>query len=235
MSENEPVAIGAVIKDVFGIPAVQAAQKRIEAQGLRPEPTTNYEDPEDAAERLRLRMQNRRARWERRLPRKWATASLADLDEKQDPQGRVSKWWDSDHQNLLLQSPVAGVGKTHAAYAVGKHAVDHGAVVEAWPVIDLLEALRPEGEGRAAFTNAVAADLLILDDIGKESPSPWTAQQLHALLDGRMVNGRRTVVTTNLTYASMVALYTDPIVSRLCDDAVIVKVEGTSRRKPAPW
>jgi DNA replication protein DnaC len=234
MSENtEPVAIGTVVQGFMKVPEVQAAMKRIEARGLRPEPSSSDETPEEAAERRCVAARNRRARWERRLPRKWATASLGDLDEGQNPRGRVSQWWESGHLNLLLQSPVAGVGKTHAAYAVGRHAVDEGATVEAWPVIELLSAMRPEGDS-SALPNAVAADLLILDDIGRESDSEWTRQQLHQILDARLVNGRRTVITTNLTYDAMVARYTDPLVDRLCDDAVIVKVEGSSRRKPAP-
>lgn len=204
-------------------------------RGITPlyEPTETREAPEDAAQRAAKAAQQRRARWERRLPARWSDAALSDLTAGQDPSGVVSGWWDAGHATLILFSPVPGIGKSHAAYAVGNHAVEHGATVEAWTVIDLLAAMRPDGDP-TALPNATGADLLILDDLGRESDSEWTRQQLHALLDARLVHRRRTVVTTNLADAAVSARYSAPLVDRLVDDAQIVEVRGEPRRSPAP-
>jgi DNA replication protein DnaC len=196
--------------------------------------TETSESREDYEARMAAAAVNRRARWERRLPKRWADASVADLTADQDPAGVVSGWWESGHATLFLYAEEPGVGKTHAAFAVGAQAVEAGATVEAWTTITLLSAMRPDGDPDA-LPHAMAADLLVLDDLGRESDSEWTRQQLHSILDARLANGRRTVVTTNLRDEQMESRYGAPLVDRLVDDAVIVEVRGESRRRPARW
>lgn len=203
-------------------------------------PDPMRETADERAERDSLARQHRHARYFRRLPKRYAEATLRDLDNpEQNPDGKVSGWLDSGHQTLLLTSAEPGLGKTHAAYAVGRFAVDVGQWVEAWTSIDLLATMRREmrsDETRdQTLDDVVACDLFILDDLGKENLSAWALEQIHFMIDTRLSEERRTIITTNLGSGLMGERYGYPLLDRIVDDAVIVRVTGTSRRKAAIW
>ena len=204
------------------------------------QPADTREREEDRIDRETTARRHRHQRYYRRLPKRYRDARTADLDALQDVQGKVSGWLASGHQTLLLASEKPSIGKTHAAYAVGTEAVEAGLWVEAWTAIDLLSAVRREmdqaAEERAyALDDVLRCDLLILDDIGRENATPWAQEQLHHVLDVRLRENRRTIVTTNLTSEAMTDRYGAPMLDRLLDDAVIVKVTGEPRRRPVAW
>lgn len=205
---------------------------------VRPAPMR--ETAQERAEREAMARKHRHDRYQRRLPKRYATARLADLHPiEQNPEGRVSGWLASPHQTLLLASTEPGLGKTHAAYAVGTQAVEQGLIVEAWTAMDLLASLRPNqrepGLPDAVLDDVLTCDLMILDDLGRERTNDWTTEQIHRILSDRLIHGRRTIITTNLTAPEIADRYTTPLYDRIRDDAVIVKVTGTSRRKVADW
>lgn len=203
---------------------------------LRLPPSPMRESDQDRVEREMLAADHRRRRYLRRLPQRYGTASLADLHPtEQNPDDRVSGWLAGGHQTLLLASEQPGLGKTHAAYAVGSQAVEGGLWVEAWTAMELLSALRPNRrdpeEPDRVLDDVAQCDVLILDDLGRENATAWAMEQVHHVVDVRLREGRRTVVTTNLTGDDMGQRYGYPLLDRVLDDAVIVKVTGASRRK----
>jgi hypothetical protein len=172
--------------------------------------------------------------WRERLPARYAAASLGELTEQQHPE-RVMPWLDSPSLTLLLAGP-AGHGKTHAAYAVGNAAVHQGIYALAWTLADLNAAMRPGGaEPERTYERVAAAELLVIDDLGREQVTAWSLEVLQRLLDVRVRERRRNVVTTNLSYEEVVERYGTPIAERLIEEAVIVKVEGRSMRTVSPW
>ena len=197
------------------------------------------ETEEERAEREALARRHNHNRYVRRLPKRYADARLPDLDPGQNPDGKVSGWLASGHQTLLLASTKPGIGKTHAAYAVGSQAVAEGLWVEAWTAMELLSALRPNtGDPEApvrVLGDVTQCDLLILDDLGRERVNEWTTEQVHHVLDVRLREGRGTVVSTNMTAEQVMDRYTAPLYDRLVDDAVVVKGVGEGRRGPAAW
>ncbi|MEU6713026.1 ATP-binding protein [Nonomuraea sp. NPDC046802] len=194
----------------------------------------------------------RQAAWKRCLEgtyADYADATLSGLRPEQDPDGRVSRWLDTDSRTLVLVGDNS-LGKTHTGFAVCNEAVRRDMWVVAWNVADLNDQLRPGGPIRA-FEYAERCDHLFLDDLGAEKISEWTLEQLYRLIDSRVRNRRRTGISTNLPYdergfndtppekrpvhPNMIGRYGARIVHRIMHEATVVRVQGDSWRKPAPW
>jgi DNA replication protein DnaC len=198
------------------------------APGPTPVPT---EDPEDSQERRAARVRGFQTRWDEVCPAMYRHASLEDLDEQQQA-ARIRAWLHSGSLHLVLAGPV-GTGKTHAAYAVGNQALEHGRGVEAWNVGDLLDALRPGSTDRDADRRARRAQLLILDDLVAKA-TDWEAERLTLLLDERVRHQRQTVVTTNITSQQISDTWGPRFMDRLRFRLTAVTLLGESRRG-ADW
>ncbi|MBN1178198.1 MAG: ATP-binding protein [Anaerolineae bacterium] len=96
-----------------------------------------------------------------------------------------------------------GCGKTHLAAAIANRAVERGRPVLFITVPDLLDHLRAtfNPANPAAyddrFEEVRTIALLILDDLGTESPTPWAQEKLFQLLNYRYNARLPTVITTN--------------------------------------
>lgn len=215
--------------------ALEPWRAKVRELGLDPDapvaiPDSHTETPEQMAERLAVQARNRSARWMGSVPAMYADAALADLDGTQHAEA-VTQWLASDSATLVLAGSV-GTGKTHAAYAVANAAVHGGTWVEAWNVHDLLEAMRPGGDDRAA-PDAMDCGLLVLDDLAVLKVSDWAVEQMTALLDARLRNGRRQVVTTNAPYDALVESWGDRMMDRLRYRWTPLQFVGESRRRAA--
>lgn len=188
-----------------------------------PAPTVESED--EKAERLAARRAVYQARWAAQVPPMYQDARLSDLDERQ----RIE--WKAESLNLVLAGPV-GTGKTHAAYALGNAFSAEGRWVQATTVVDLLAALRPDGDpslGRAVRECGV----LILDDLGASKASDFAVEQMTALLDLRVREGRYTIVTTNVPEGDLEAAWGGRFMDRLRYRRTVHVFTGESRRKAA--
>lgn len=219
--------------------ALAPMRERLERLGLDPdlvdaplEPQAGLpETDEDRRERLALQAANKAARWRTRLPAMYLDASLVDLDETQHCHD-LTRWLDSDRRGLILAGSV-GTGKTHAAYAVANAAVARGLVVEAWTTHDLLSALRPDGDP-TALRYAREADVLVLDDLAVSKVSDWAQEALTSLLDARLREGRRLVLTTNAPSTALGEAWGQRALDRMMARAATLVFTGPSRRA-AGW
>ncbi|MEU4231166.1 ATP-binding protein [Nonomuraea sp. NPDC026600] len=221
--------------------------------GQRPAcPACQQAREETAASVSAQQREFRQAAWRRCLEgtyADYADAALSGLLPEQDPDGRVSRWLDTDSRTLVLVGDNS-LGKTHTGFAVCNEAVRRDMWTIAWNVADLNDQLRPGGSIRA-YEFAERCDLLFLDDLGAEKISEWTLEQLYRLIDARVRNRRRTGLSTNLPYdkrgfadtpkeqqpvtPNMIDRYGARIVHRIMHEATVVRVLGESFRKPAPW
>lgn len=209
-------------------------RKRLEeamANGsVGPSPDPWVESAEDHRERLAIQAKNRSSRWMDRLPKNYAAAALDDLDGGYlEP---IRRWIAERDSITLVLAGNIGTGKTYAAYAIGNYAVAHGSWVEAWNVHDLLLAMRPDGDA-SAYRRATTVPLLILDDLGASTPSGWAKEQMLALVNARVSNRFRTVVTTNVSSVVLRDTWEPRMVDRLTEDSTSLVFAGESRRKAA--
>lgn len=121
--------------------------------------------------------------------------------------------------NLLLSGDT-GLGKTYLSACIARTVTDSGYSVAYESAPRLFSALE-----RAKFNNDEAArqnseqygacDLLILDDLGTEMPGQFVNASLYALINDRILAGKPTVISTNLTSDEITKRYPPQIASRL--------------------
>ena len=135
---------------------------------------------------------------------------------------------------LLLQGGY-GCGKTHLAAAIANTCVDSGLATLFMTVPDLLDHLRstfgPSSEVQydEMFDRLSSIPLLVLDDLGSESPTPWALEKLYQIINHRYSYRLATVVTTNVNIEKM-----EPrIRSRLVDQNLTrsVKIDAPDYRR----
>jgi DNA replication protein DnaC len=72
--------------------------------------------------------------------------------------------------------------------------------------------------------------LVVIDDLGAENPSAWTAEQLYALVSARYDGCLPTLVTSNLPAARLAEVGYGSVVSRLAERGVILEMTSSDRR-----
>ncbi len=138
----------------------------------------------------------------------------ATLDYAQNPVG-----W------LVLVGP-PGCGKTHLAAAVANYRLGLGEPAIFMVVPDLLDHLRssfaPTSDAAydELFEEIKSCPLLILDDLGTQSSTPWAQEKLFQIANHRYHSRLPTVVTTGCRIEEiderLRARLTDPTLSRVC-------------------
>ena len=123
-------------------------------------------------------------------------------------------------EDWLVLTGVYGCGKTHLAAAIANHIVSRGQSALFVVVPDLLDHLRatfgPSSPVRfdKRIEEVRTAPLLVLDDLGTESASPWAREKLYQLFNYRYNARLATVVTTAQTTEDL-----DPrLRTRMLDD-----------------
>lgn len=139
-------------------------------------------------------------------------------------------------EGWLLFEGGYGTGKTHLAAAIANALIERGEPVLFITAPDLLDHLRgafgPSSENAydELFERIRKAPLLVVDDLGAESPTAWAVEKLYQLFNDRHRYRLPTVVTTNRDPAQI-----EPrIRSRLLDQDLTRSVRLTlpDRRSP---
>jgi DNA replication protein DnaC len=143
----------------------------------------------------------------------------------------IAREYASDPYGWLVLRGGVGSGKTHLAAAIANEAVRRQVPVLFAVVPDLLDHLRATFSPTSAiqydemFEGVRSTFLLVLDDLGTESATPWAQEKLFQLINHRYNNQLPTVITTNRRLESL----DERIVSRLGDRVLCAVVEISAR------
>ncbi len=123
-----------------------------------------------------------------------------------------------------------GCGKTHLAAAIANEAARHNVQVLFHVVPDLLDHLRSAFAPTSTiqydelFEGVRTSHLLVLDDLGTESATPWAQEKLFQIINYRYNYQFPTVITTNRRIDTI----DERIQSRISDQALCRIVEITA-------
>ncbi len=134
---------------------------------------------------------------------------------------------------LFLGNP--GLGKTHLSMAIANEVLKKGHTVvygSAQNIIDGCLKERFSYSGSTAYIDGcLNCDLLILDDLGTELQNTASLSVIYNLINSRLLSGRSTIISTNLTLKEMEARYEPRICSRIVGDYTLRGFIGTDIRQ----
>ena len=125
--------------------------------------------------------------------------------------------------NLLFEGG-PGLGKTYLSACIARTVAKNGYSVcydSASAALDGFEKQKfsrnPEEAEEASLRvqRMLSCDLMILDDLGTEMVTPMSLSALYTLINTRLVNGKKTIISTNLSAAELQKRYTPQIISRI--------------------
>ena len=142
-------------------------------------------------------------------------------------------------RNLYIFGDV-GTLKTHLASATARILVQHGKSVTCtamWKVLDEIKAGFRDGFN--PLPKYQRARILVLDDLGKESPTDYALERIFALVDERNARMLPTAITTQYKPSRLIERLAKngdedtaiAIVSRLRQDCRAIELEGGDRRR----
>lgn len=108
-------------------------------------------------------------------------------------------------EGLYIYSETKGSGKTHLATAIGNALVNKMNIQTKFATtLDILDAIKETYNSESLTTkkkllyDIQTVEVLILDDLGVERPTPHTEEILYSIINNRISNNKKTIFTSNL-------------------------------------
>lgn len=140
----------------------------------------------------------------------------------------------SQKSSSLLLYGHTGLGKTHLSLAIAGKAVEDGYGVIYSSAQNLFNKLEKEKFGRSdgnTEENILDCDLLIIDDLGTEFTTQFTISALYNIVNSRELEGKPTIISTNLTPEQLLSTYSERIASRILNNYTLLRFDGTDIRQ----
>ncbi len=139
-----------------------------------------------------------------------------------------------DSRSLLFMGD-AGLGKTHLSLAIVSAVSAKGFGVVYGSAQNLFGAAEKEHFSFSGETSALDSllncDLLVIDDLGTEFYSSYTASLFYNVINSRLLSRRPTVINTNLTFDELEKRYSARITSRFIGSYDMKKFIGNDIRQ----
>lgn len=126
-----------------------------------------------------------------------------------------------------------GLGKTHLSAAIANVVAGKGMSViyeSAQQIYDTLDAVRFNRAEINERKKYETCSLLIIDDLGAECITQYSVSAITSLIDYRIVNGKQTVISTNLDHNAIKKTYGERLYSRLLGEFTVLKFVGKDIR-----
>ncbi|MCI8331629.1 MAG: ATP-binding protein [Clostridiales bacterium] len=128
-----------------------------------------------------------------------------------------------------------GLGKTHMSTAIAKVVIEKGFDVVYETAQNIVSAFEEEKfsydkQGAKKTEKYMLCDLLIIDDLGTEAQTQFTVSFIYNMMNTRINNGKKTIISTNLDHDELRKRYGDRIASRLFGEYVPIRFSGKDVR-----
>ena len=151
-------------------------------------------------------------------------------------EGFIDSFDERNSHNLLFYGST-GLGKTFLSNCIAKSLLDKQKIVvyqTAFTIMDILERRRFKYDKNKLveyqYDLLFDADLLIIDDLGTELTNTFTNAEIFNIVNTRLINGKKAIISTNLTPKEISQTYTDRIFSRILDKFIPLKFYGKDLR-----
>lgn len=137
-------------------------------------------------------------------------------------------------ENLMLYGDV-GVGKSFLTHCIARELLEKSFSVlymASYEISDLLGQYRFQQETslREAHDNIFSMDLLIIDDLGAEIVNNFVSSQIFQIINERILSGRSTVISTNLSLAGFRESFSERTASRMMGSYKLIHLSGNDLR-----
>lgn len=136
----------------------------------------------------------------------------------------------------LLFTGGTGLGKTFLSGCIARAVAEKGFSViydTAIQIISDYENVRfsdNSEESRRSLNKYTSCDLLIIDDLGTEMVTQFTISALYQVINTRLIQGKQTIVSTNLDPHGIRTRYSPQIASRLLGEFELISFLGEDIR-----
>ena len=149
---------------------------------------------------------------------------------------RFVQGFDNHSINLLfIGSP--GLGKTFFCNSIAKDLLEQGKSVIYQVSSELIDLVRKykfdfenENNNSSSLNEIYNCDLLIIDDLGTELPTQFSSLVIYNILNKRLLNNKKIIISTNLNTDELMKSYSERIYSRLFGNFNMYKFYGEDIR-----
>lgn len=138
--------------------------------------------------------------------------------------------------NLLFYGST-GQGKTFLCNSISGELLERNYSViyqTAFTLVDILEQRKFRNDGskelELQYNMLMESDLLVIDDLGTEMANNFTNSQIFNIVNTRMIAGKKTLISSNLTPTEISQTYTDRVFSRVFDKFIPMRFYGPDLR-----
>lgn len=139
---------------------------------------------------------------------------------------------DKNDLNLLLWGPT-GQGKTFLLNCIAAELINKDALViyqTAYEILKTIEDRKFKNMDDDKYNLYFESDLLIVDDLGIEFVNSFTTSEIFNIINTRLLRGKKTLISTNLSPKELSETYTDRVFSRVFQKFVPIRFFGPDLR-----
>lgn len=135
--------------------------------------------------------------------------------------------------NILFYGDT-GVGKTFLSNCIARALLDNAHSVLYMSAIELFDSFSAYNynneEDNGIQSQIEECELLIIDDLGTELSNSFTNSKLFHCINSRLLGGRSTIISTNLSLNELMDAYSERIFSRISSSYKLLKLYGDDIR-----